>query len=310
MLKFKGGLSFVVAAAAALCIAAPASAQQTRTLKMQSTWPASLTLQDNFRMFAERVDKLTSGQIKIEALAAGQIVPAFEILDATHKKVIDGGHGVAYYWVGKNKTATLFSATPAGPFGMDHFDFLGWLYEGGGMDLYWEFYRDIIKLDVVAFPVGGSSPQAFGWFKRPIKNLADFKGLKCRQTGIVAEIYQKHGHADRQPAGRRNHSVRAARRDRLRRMGRRRRGSAPRSADRCSSITTRRACTRATRCSNSSSTATCGRASRRSSRKLCAPRRSTRSSAGASSGRSRMPTRSKRCATSIRCSCCARRRTS
>ncbi len=144
-------------------------------------------------MFAERVDKLTSGQIKIEALAAGQVVPPFEILDATHKKVIDGGHGVAYYWVGKNKTATLFSATPAGPFGMDHFDFLGWLYEGGGMELYWEFYRDIIKLDVVAFPVGGSSPQAFGWFKRPIKNMADLKGLKCRQTGIVNEIYTRMG---------------------------------------------------------------------------------------------------------------------
>jgi TRAP-type mannitol/chloroaromatic compound transport system substrate-binding protein len=76
---------------------------------------------------------------------------------------------------------------------MDHFDFLGWLYEGGGMDMYWEFYRDILKLNVVAFPIGGSSPQAFGWFKRPIKNLADFKGMKCRQTGIVAEIYQRMG---------------------------------------------------------------------------------------------------------------------
>jgi TRAP-type mannitol/chloroaromatic compound transport system substrate-binding protein len=160
---------------------------------MQSTWPASLTLQDNFRMFGERLDKLTNGQIKVDAMAAGQIVPAFEILDATHKKVLDGGHGVAYYWVGKNKTATLFSATPAGPFGMDHFDFLGWMYEGGGMDLYWEFYRDILKLNVVAWPAGGSSPQAFGWFKRPIKNLADFKGMKCRQTGIVAEIYQRMG---------------------------------------------------------------------------------------------------------------------
>jgi TRAP-type mannitol/chloroaromatic compound transport system substrate-binding protein len=193
MLTFKKGLLSVAAAVAALSIAVPASAQQTRTLKMQSTWPASLTLQDNFKMFAERVEKLTSGQIKIEALAAGQVVPPFEILDATHKKVIDGGHGVAYYWVGKNKTATLFSATPAGPFGMDHFDFLGWLNEGGGMDLYWEFYRDIIKLDVVAFPVGGSSPQAFGWFKRPIKNMADLKGLKCRQTGIVNEIYTRMG---------------------------------------------------------------------------------------------------------------------
>ena len=174
-------------------LAAPASAQQTRTLKMQSTWPASLTLQDNFRMFAERVDKLTSGAVKIEAMAAGQIVPAFEILDATHKKVLDGGHGVAYYWVGKNKAATLFSATPAGPFGMDHFDFLGWLQEGGGQALYDEFYRDVLKLNVIGMPIGGSSPQAFGWFKRPIKDLADFKGMKCRQTGIVAEIFQRMG---------------------------------------------------------------------------------------------------------------------
>jgi TRAP-type mannitol/chloroaromatic compound transport system substrate-binding protein len=185
---FKLAAALAVSAAFAL----PAAAQ-TKNLKMQSTWPASLTLQDNFRYFAERVDKLTSGQVKIEALAAGQVVPAFEILDATHKKVLDGGHGVAYYWVGKNKAATLFSATPAGPFGMDHFDFLGWLHEGGGNELYAEFYRDVLKLNIIGFPVGGSSPQAMGWFKRPIKNLADFKGMKCRQTGIVAEIYQRMG---------------------------------------------------------------------------------------------------------------------
>jgi TRAP-type mannitol/chloroaromatic compound transport system substrate-binding protein len=183
----------VFAAAAALAFGAQAQQPATKNLKMQSTWPASLTLQDNFRYFAERVDKLTSGAVKIEALAAGQIVPPFEILDATHKKVIDGGHGVAYYWVGKNKAATLFSATPAGPFGMDHFDFLGWLHEGGGNALYDEFYRDILKLNVMGMPIGGSSPQALGWFKRPIKDLADFKGLKCRQTGIVSEIYQRMG---------------------------------------------------------------------------------------------------------------------
>jgi TRAP-type mannitol/chloroaromatic compound transport system substrate-binding protein len=186
-------LGVALASATAVLAQQPAQQGGAKNLKFQSTWPASLTLQDNFRMFAERVDKLTRGEVKIEAMAAGQVVPAFEILDATHKKVLDGGHGVAYYWVGKNKSATLFSATPAGPFGMDHFDFLGWLYEGGGMDLYWEFYRDILKLNVVAWPIGGASPQAFGWFKRPIKNLADFKGMKCRQTGIVAEIFQKMG---------------------------------------------------------------------------------------------------------------------
>ena len=232
-------------------------------------------------MFAEKVDKLTSGAIKIEALAAGQVVPPFEILDATHKKVIDGGHGVAYYWVGKNKTATLFSATPAGPFGMDHMDFLGWLYEGGGMELYWEFYRDIIKLDVVAFPVGGSSPQAFGWFKRPIKNLADLKGLKCRQTGIVNEIYSRMGMTTVNLPG--GEIIPAAQRGVIDcaewvggvedlRLG------LPHGLR---STTTRRACTRAIRCSSSSSTAMSGRASRRSSRKQSAPRRSIHSCAGA-----------------------------
>jgi len=185
-------LGFSVAALAQQAPAA-APASGVKNLKMQSTWPASLTLQDNFRMFAERVDKLTSGQLKIEAMAAGQVVPAFEILDATHKKVIDGGHGVSYYWVGKNKAATLFAATPAGPFGMDQMDFMGWLYEGGGMDMYWDFYQKELKLNVLAFPILPSSPQAFGWFKRPIKNLADFKGMKCRQTGIVAEIFQRMG---------------------------------------------------------------------------------------------------------------------
>src|SRR5262245_55173593 len=189
--------AFLAVALAAGFSAAQAQQQQpagaSKTLKMQSTWPASLTLQDNFRYFAERVDKLTSGQLKIEALAAGQIVPPFEVLDATHKKVLDGAHAVSYYWVGKNKAATLFSSTPAGPFGMDTIDFMGWLYEGGGLDLWWDFYTKELKLNVIAFPILPAGPQAFGWFKRPIKNLADFKGMKCRQTGIVAEIFQRMG---------------------------------------------------------------------------------------------------------------------
>ncbi len=193
-ISLKPIVSLAAAAFAAQALAqAPAPAAGVKQLKMQSTWPASLTLQDNFRFFADRVDKLTSGQVKIEALAAGQVVPPFEILDATHKKVIDGGHGISYYWVGKNKAATLFSATPAGIAGMDHMDFLGWMYEGGGLDMYWDFYQKELKLNVLAFPILPASPQAFGWFKRPIKNLADFKGMKCRQTGIVAEVFQKMG---------------------------------------------------------------------------------------------------------------------
>ncbi len=191
------GLAASALAVAAVAVAAPAAAQQPapRQLKMQSTWPASLTLQDNFRFFAERVEKMTAGGLKIDTAPAGQVVPAFEILDATHKKVIDGGHGISYYWVGKNKAATLFSNTPAGIVGMDHMDFLGWVYEGGGLDMWWDLYQKELKLNVVAFPIMPSSPQALGWFRKPIESLADFKGMKCRQTGIVGEIYAKMGMA-------------------------------------------------------------------------------------------------------------------
>ena len=59
-----------LAAAAALAFSAQAQQPAAKSLKMQSTWPASLTLQDNFRYFAERMDKLTGGGIKIEAAAA------------------------------------------------------------------------------------------------------------------------------------------------------------------------------------------------------------------------------------------------
>jgi TRAP-type mannitol/chloroaromatic compound transport system substrate-binding protein len=173
--------------------APPATAQAPVTLKIQASWPASLTIFDHLKFFAERVEKLSGGSLKVEALPAGTIVPAFEVLDAASKKVIDGAHTVAYYWVGKNKTAVLFTGGPGGNYGMDFVDYLGWMYEGGGLELYHAYYRDVLKLNVIPLPAFPSGPQALGWFKRPIKNLADFKGMKCRQTGINAEVYTEMG---------------------------------------------------------------------------------------------------------------------
>ena len=103
---------FIGVAVLAVCTGAFAQAPASRTIKMQSSWPASNTLQEHFKIFAERVDKLSQGSLKIDAMPAGQIVPAFEVLDATHKKVLDGWHAIAYYWVGKNPAAALFAAPP------------------------------------------------------------------------------------------------------------------------------------------------------------------------------------------------------
>src|SRR4029453_14843881 len=83
-------VALVPAATAALAFAGTALAQQPRTLKIQSAVPPSSTTQDALKFFAERVDKLTGGNLKIDALPGGAVVPPFEILDGTHKKVIDG----------------------------------------------------------------------------------------------------------------------------------------------------------------------------------------------------------------------------
>src|SRR2546422_8947077 len=107
----------VAAVLAAVC--GTAQSQQNVNLKMQATWPASLTLYENFTYFVDRVGKLSNGTLKIDAMPAGQVVPAFEVLDATHKKVIDGAHSWSGYWVGKNKAAILCTGGPRGTLGMD-----------------------------------------------------------------------------------------------------------------------------------------------------------------------------------------------
>ena len=188
----KRSIAIAVGMTAASLVAFSAHAQ-TKSIKVQSSWPASLTIQDHLRILSEQTAKVTNGQVKIEVLAAGQIVPPFEVLDAAHKKVIDGWHSISYYWVGKSPTAALFAGPPGGPFGMDHMDFLGWLYVGGGLEMWREFYQKDLKLDLIVWPAHPSSPQAFGWFKKPLKSVADFKGMKCRQTGLNAEVYAKMG---------------------------------------------------------------------------------------------------------------------
>ncbi|HET9735489.1 MAG TPA: TRAP transporter substrate-binding protein [Burkholderiales bacterium] len=181
------------AVALAAAAAFTAGAQAQTTLKMQATWPASLTLYENFTFFAERVGKISGGSLKVETMPAGQVVPAFEVLDATHKKVLDGAHAWSGYWTGKSKTAILFTGGPGGTFGMDFIDAMGWMHHGGGIELANEFFQKELKLNLAWYPILPAGPQAFGWFKRPIKNLADFKGMKCRQTGLAAEVWQRLG---------------------------------------------------------------------------------------------------------------------
>ncbi len=188
------GLAAALAAAACLLTGATSvGAQTTQKLRVQASFPPSSIAMDGFKLWAERIKVMSGGRLDIEGLPAGTVVPAFEVLDATHKKVVDGGYSAAAYWVGKNRAAALFGPTPGGPFGMDEMDFMGWLYTAGGIDLYNELYQVELKRNVTVIPLAWVGNQVFGWFAKPISNWADLKGRKCRQTGINAEVFAKAG---------------------------------------------------------------------------------------------------------------------
>jgi TRAP-type mannitol/chloroaromatic compound transport system substrate-binding protein len=160
-------------------------------LKGQSSHPASANLHLVFKLWAETVEKMSGGRLKIEVLPAGAIVPAFEVFDATSRGVLDVGMAPFGYILGKSLVGIPLSHGPL--FGMDGQDYYAWYYDGGGMKLLEEFYRDVIKLNLVGFPIPTDYPQGLGWFKKPIKNLEDLKGIKYRIYGIGAETYGKLG---------------------------------------------------------------------------------------------------------------------
>ncbi|RPI41642.1 MAG: hypothetical protein EHM67_07950, partial [Hyphomicrobiaceae bacterium] len=171
----------------------PAQSQTTTpiVLKGQSSHPAASNFHLIFKLWAETVEKMSAGRLKVETLPGGAIVPPFEVFDATSKGVLDVGMTPFGYIQGRNTATIPMSHGPL--FGMDGTDYYAWYYDGGGMKLLEEFYKDHLKLNVVGFPIPTDYPQGMGWFKKEIKSLADLKGLKYRIYGIGAETYGRLG---------------------------------------------------------------------------------------------------------------------
>src|SRR5918996_4803885 len=135
---------------------------------------------------------MTGGDLKIEVLPAGAVVPAFQLLDAVSKGTLDGGHGVLVYHYGKSNALALWGSSPA--FGMDANTLLAWHKYGGGKDLLNKLYASL-GANVVSFPYGPMPTQPLGWFKKPISNADDFKGVKFRTEGISIDVFTGLGAA-------------------------------------------------------------------------------------------------------------------
>jgi TRAP-type mannitol/chloroaromatic compound transport system substrate-binding protein len=181
-------------ATAAATVAAPSvSNAQTVTLRFQSTWPQRDIFHEFCNDYAARVNAISGGRLRLEVLAAGAVVPAFQLQDAVHAGILDGGHGVTAYWFGKNKAYSLFGTPPA--YGWDAHNFLGWMNYGGGYDLYNELLTQITRVNVVGFLTGPMPCQPLGWFKRELTQASDLRGLKYRTVGLAADLFNELGSA-------------------------------------------------------------------------------------------------------------------
>jgi TRAP-type mannitol/chloroaromatic compound transport system substrate-binding protein len=184
----------VATASAAASIAAPviAQAQGPISMRWQSTWPAKDIFHEYALDYAKKVNDMTGGDLKIEVLPAGAVVPAFGLLDAVSKGTLDGGHGVMVYHYGKQTALVLWGSGPA--YAMDANMLLSWHKYGGGKELLAKLYASI-GANVVSLPYGPMPTQPLGWFKKPVTKADDLKGVKFRTVGISIDVFTGLGAA-------------------------------------------------------------------------------------------------------------------
>jgi TRAP-type mannitol/chloroaromatic compound transport system substrate-binding protein len=190
--KFLAGATIAAAGAAALGFPSVVKAQGPITMRWQSTWPQKDIFHEYALDFAKKVNDMTGGDLKIEVLPAGAVVPAFGLIDAVSKGTLDGGHGVLVYHYGKQNALALWGSGPG--YGMDANMLLSWHKYGGGRQLLTKLYASI-GANVVSFPYGPMYTQPLGWFKKQITKADDFKGLKFRTVGISIDVFQGMGAA-------------------------------------------------------------------------------------------------------------------
>jgi len=192
----KARRSFLKGAAlsGAAVVAAPAvvKAQGPINFRFQSTWPSKDIFHEFAQDYAKKVNDMTGGDLRIEVLPAGAVVPAFGLLDAVSSGTLDGGHGVVVYHYGKQTALALWGSGPG--FAMDANMLMAWHKYGGGKELLAKLYASV-GANVHSLLYGPMPTQPLGWFKNPVTKLEDLKGLKYRTVGISIDVFTAMGAA-------------------------------------------------------------------------------------------------------------------
>jgi len=156
--------------------------------KMATAWPTNFPgLGTGAARLAEMITQASGGRLSIKVFGAGELASAFEVFDLVSRGTAQMGHSASYYWKGKLPAAPFFSAMP---FGLNAQEMNGWLYAGGGLELWRELYA---PSNLVPFPAGNTGVQMAGWFRKPLASLADLQGLKMRIPGLGGEVMSRVG---------------------------------------------------------------------------------------------------------------------
>lgn len=175
--------------AAATALPRPAISQNKRKWRMVTTWPKNLPgLGTGAQYFADQVTKCSGGRLTIQLFASGEIVPAFESIDAVNAGTVEMGHGAPYYWKGKAAAAQFVSNFP---FGLTAQEYNAWYHFGGGAALCDELYTETFGCKFLV--CGNTGVQHPGWSRKEVKTLDDFKTLKIRMPGLGGEVMKRLG---------------------------------------------------------------------------------------------------------------------
>ena len=179
------GIAGVLAAGAAPAIV---HAQATIKWRLASSFPKSLdTIFGAAEVFSKKISDMTSGKFQITVHAAGELMPAFGVVDGVQGATVEAAHTAPYYFFGKEPTFALGCAIP---FGLNSRQMSAWMYEGNGLKLMREFYK---AYNIVNFPGGNTGAQMGGFFRKEVKGLADIKGLKFRIGGFGGKVLERIG---------------------------------------------------------------------------------------------------------------------
>ncbi len=188
--KFLKGSALAATATVAGTLAAPSIVKAAPvTLKMQAAWGGGIFL-ENAKSYVDRVNAMAGDALQIELLPVNSVVKTSQMQDAVHRGVLDAAHYVPAYWYSKSPVASLFGTGPC--FGWSSQEVLGWVYYGGGQELFDELMGSL-GLNLVSFFNSPMPAQPLGWFKEEIKDSSQMAGLKYRTVGLAADVMLEMG---------------------------------------------------------------------------------------------------------------------